>query len=149
MWMQIEFVKTSFLIEYWHLIELDYFYIDCQWPWMHLILKKNNRTYNRDKKEGKKTLFGVHPDSQFSCSVMPDSSRPHGLQHTRITCPSPTLLACSKWCQSQWCRPNISSSVVPFSSFPRSLPASGSFPVMRRIRWPKHWSFSFNISPSN
>ena len=74
MWIKIEFVETSFLIEYWHLIELDYFYIDCQWPWMHLIHKKNNRTYNRDKKEGKKTFFGVHPDSSVaqSCQTLHD-----------------------------------------------------------------------------
>ena len=48
-------------------------------------------------------------------------------------------------------RPTISSSVIPFSSCPQSFPASGSFPMSWafRIRWPKHWSFSFSISPSN
>ena len=51
---------------------------------------------------------------------------------------------------SQWCHPAISSSVVPFSSCPQSLPASGSFPVslQLRITWPKYWSFSFSIIPS-
>ena len=58
MWMQIEFVKTSFLIEYWHLIELDYFYIDCQWPWMHLILKKITEHITETKRRGKRHYFG-------------------------------------------------------------------------------------------
>ena len=50
----------------------------------------------------------------------------------------------------QWCHPTISSSVVPFSSCPQSFPASGSFPMSCPcIRWPKYWSFSFSISPSN
>ena len=50
-----------------------------------------------------------------------------------------------------WCHPTNSSSVVPFSSRLQSFPASGSFPVSQFfcIRWPKYWSFSFNISPSN
>ena len=63
---------------------------------------------------------------QFSRSVMSDSLRPHGLQHTRLPCPSPTPRACSNSCLSQWCHPTISSSVVPFSCL-QSFPASGSF----------------------
>ena len=52
---------------------------------------------------------------------------------------------------SRWCHPAISSSVVPFSSCPQSLPASGSLPneSTLRMRWPKYWSFHFSISPSN
>ena len=51
---------------------------------------------------------------------------------------------------SPWCHPAISSSVVPFSSCPQSLPASESFPMSQLcMRWPKYWSFSFSISPSN
>ena len=52
---------------------------------------------------------------------------------------------------SRWCHPAISSSVVPFSSCPQSLPASGSFPMSLFLcmRWPKYWSFSLSISPSN
>ena len=66
---------------------------------------------------------------QFSCSVVSDSLWPHGLQHTRLSCPSPTPGACSNSCPlSQWCHPTISSSIVPFSSCPQSFPASGSFP---------------------
>ena len=67
---------------------------------------------------------------QFSCSVMSDSLEPHGLQHARLPCPSPTLEACSNSCPlSERCHPIISSSVVPFSSLLQSFPASGSFPV--------------------
>ena len=67
---------------------------------------------------------------QFSHSVMSDSLLPHGLQHVRLPCPSPTPGAHSNSCPlSGWCHPAISSSVVPFSSCPQSLPASGSFPM--------------------
>ena len=63
-------------------------------------------------------------------SVMSYSLQPHGLQHTRFPCPSPTPEAYSNSCPlSQWCHPTISSSVIPFSSCPQSFPASGSFPV--------------------
>ena len=56
--------------------------------------------------------------------------RPHELQHARPPCPSPTRGVYSNSCPlSQWCHPAISSSVVPFSSCPQSLPASGSFPM--------------------
>ena len=67
---------------------------------------------------------------QFSCSVVSDSLRPHGLQHARPPCPSPTSRVYSNSCPlSRWCHPTISSSVVPFSSCPQSFPASGSFPM--------------------
>ena len=67
---------------------------------------------------------------QFSRSVMSDSVWPHGLQHARPPCPSPTPGACSNSCPSnQWCHPTISSSVVPFSSHLQSFTASGFFPV--------------------
>ena len=88
---------------------------------------------------------------QFSCLLMSDSSWPHGLQHTRFPCPSPTPGAYSKSCLlSQWCHSSISSSVVPFSTCQQSLPGSGFFPneSIIHIRWPKYWSFSFSISPS-
>ena len=65
---------------------------------------------------------------QFSHSVMSDSLQPHGLQHARPPCPSPTPGVYSNSCPlSRWCHPAISSSVVPFSSCPQSFPASGSF----------------------
>ena len=74
----------------------------------------------------KNLLFSV----QFSRSVMSDSLQPHGLQHARLPCPSPTPVAYSNSCPSSWwCHSTISSSVVPFSSCLQSFPASGSFPV--------------------
>ena len=67
---------------------------------------------------------------QFSHSVMSDSLPPHGLQHVRPPCPSPTPGVHSNSCAlSRWCNPTISSSVVPFSSRLQSFPASGSYPV--------------------
>ena len=67
--------------------------------------------------------------SQFSRSVVSDSLWPHGLQHTRLPCPSPTPWVYSHSCPlSRWCHPTISSSVVPFSSCLQSFLASGSFP---------------------
>ena len=67
--------------------------------------------------------------SQFnSVSVFSGSLQPHGLQHARLPCPSPTPGVCSNSCpSSQWCHPTISSSIVPFSSCFQSFPASGSF----------------------
>ena len=66
--------------------------------------------------------------SQFSLSVVSDSLWPHESQHARPPCPSPTPGVHSNSCpSSQWCHPAVSSSVVPFSSCPQSLPASGSF----------------------
>ena len=77
--------------------------------------------------------------------------RPHGLQHARPPCPSPTPGAYSNsYPLSRWCHPTISSSVVPFSFSLQSLPASGSFPVSEFFASvAKYWSFSFSISPSN
>ena len=64
----------------------------------------------------------------FSHSVVSDSFQPHGLQHTRIPCPSPSPGTCSNSCPlNWWCHPTISSSVIPFSSCIQSFPASGSF----------------------
>ena len=67
---------------------------------------------------------------QFSHSVLPNSLQPHESQHARPPCLSPTPRVYPNSCPlSQWCHPAISSSVVPFSSCPQSLPASGSFQV--------------------
>ena len=67
---------------------------------------------------------------QFSCSVMSNSLGPHELQHARPPCPSPTLGVHPNTCPSSWwCHLTISSSVIPFSSCPQSLPASGSFQI--------------------
>ena len=68
--------------------------------------------------------------AQFSLSVMSDSLWPHGLQHIRLLCLSPTPRACSNSCPSSWwCHITISSSAVPFSSHFQSFLASGSFPM--------------------
>ena len=73
---------------------------------------------------------------QFSRSVMSNSLRPHESQHYRPPCPSPTPRVYSNSCPSSWwCHPAISSSVVPFSSCPQSLPASGSFPMSQLFTW--------------
>ena len=65
---------------------------------------------------------------KWSHSVVSNSLRPHGLQHTRLPCSSPSPRACSNSCpSSRWCHPTISSSVVPFSSPLQSFPTSGSF----------------------
>ena len=73
---------------------------------------------------------------QFSLSVMSDSLRPLELQHARPPCPSPTPGVYSNSCpSSRWCHPAISSSVIPFSSCPQSLPTSGSFPMSQLFSW--------------
>ena len=73
---------------------------------------------------------------QFSRSVVSDSLRPHESQHARPLCPSPTPRVHSdSHPSSRWCHPAISSSVVPFSSCPQSLPASESFPMSQLFAW--------------
>ena len=73
---------------------------------------------------------------QFSCSVVSDSLWPHESQHARPTCPSPTPgVHSNSHLLSQWCHPAISSSVVPFSSCPQSLPASESFSTSQLFAW--------------
>ena len=100
-------------------------------------------------------LLSVHTASeyssvQFSRSVVSDSLKPHEPQHARPPCPSPTAGVYSNLCPfSWWCHPTSSSSVVPFSSCPQSFPHQGLFKWALCIMWPKYWSFSFSISPSN
>ena len=73
---------------------------------------------------------------QISRSVVSDSLRPHESQHARPPCPSPTPgVHPDSHPSSQWCHPAISSSVVPFSSCPPSLPASESFPMSQLFAW--------------
>ena len=87
----------------------------------------------------------------FSHSGMSKSLQHHGLQHTRLPCHSPSPGAWSNSCPSSWwCQPTISSSVIPLllhSVFPRIRGFSSESAL--HIRWPKYWSFSFSISPSN
>ena len=77
--------------------------------------------------------------------------QPHGLQHARLPCPPSTARACSNSCLlSWWCHPNISSSVIPFSSYLNLTYHQDLFQWINFcIRWPKCWSFSFSVSPSN
>ena len=89
--------------------------------------------------------------SQFSRSVVSESLQPHGLQHIRPPCLSPTPRVYTNSCPlSQWCHPTISSChpllLLP-SIFP-SIRVSSNESVLH-IRWPKYWSFSFSITPSN
>ena len=76
------------------------------------------------------SAFKNHSD--YCCSVTQScpTLQPHGLQHARLPCPSPSPRACSNWFPlSWWCHPTISSSVIPFPSHLQSLPSSGSFPM--------------------
>ena len=83
-------------------------------------------------KEKLKTISSV----QFSHSVVSDSLRPHELKHARPLCPSPIPRVHSNPCPlCRWCHPTISSSVVPFSSFPQPIPASGSFHMSQLFAW--------------
>ena len=91
-------------------------------PWVH--------------KESDMTEWLILYSVQFSCSVVSNSLWPRESQNTRPPCPSPTPRVHSDsrpW--SQWCNPAISSSVVPFSSCPQSLPASESFPMSQLFSW--------------
>ena len=91
-------------------------------------------TANGEKLYGK--IFSNFSSVQFSRSVVSDSLRPHESQHARPPCPSPTPGVHSDSCPlSLWCHPAISSSVVPFSSCPQSLPASESFPMSQLFAW--------------
>ena len=89
---------------------------------------------------------------QFSHSVMSNSLQPHELQHARPPCPSPTPgVHSDSRPLSHWCHPAISSSVVPFSSCPQIPPSIRVFSNESTlgIKWPKFWSFSLSIIPSN
>ena len=112
-------------------------YVRMKWPLLGLLLS---------------TMTGTWSVSQFSHSVMSYSLWPHGLQHTRPPSPWPTPRVCSNSCPlSHLCHPTISSSVVPSFTCLQPFPASGPFSMSQffTIRWPKYWSFSFIIRPSN
>ena len=110
-----------------------------------------NLVFLPGKSHGQKSLAGCCPWSckrirhnlvtkfssvQFSRSVVSDSLWPHESQHARPPCPSPTPgVHPDSRPSSQWCHPAISSSVVPFSSCPQFLPASGSFPMSQLFAW--------------
>ena len=128
------------------------------WVFLHIMLSNRSLLSNRNKMQ---TMGGILNylvmalkikinSVQFSCSVMSDSFQLHGLQHASHPCPSLTPGAYSNSRPlSQWCHPTTSSSVISFSSYLQSFPESGSNESVLRIRWPKCWSFSYSISPSN
>ena len=96
-------------------------------------------------------MFYLYVFSFNSVTQLCPTLWPHGLEHTRLPFPSPTPRACSNLCPShQWCHPTISSSagpLLPPSIFP-SIRIFSNESVLH-IRWPKYWSFSFSIRPSN
>ena len=95
---------------------------DMYWCWLPLIYKF--------------TFVWIFSSVQFSRSVLSDSLRTHELQHARPPCPSPTPGVHANSCPSSpWCHPAISSSIVPFSTYPQTLPASESFPMSQLFAW--------------
>ena len=100
-------------------------------------------------------LWGAHTEFssvQLSRSVVSNSLQPHGLQHARLPCSSPTPGAYSNSCPlSRWCHPTISSSCRPLLLLPSIFPSISIFSSesVLHIRWRKCWSFSFSIGPSN
>ena len=89
---------------------------------------------HRGRSGGRVQSAGGRSSVQFSWSVVSDSLWPHGLQHARLPCPSPTFGVYSNSCPlSWWCHPTISSSVISFSSRLHSLLASGSFPMSQYL----------------
>ena len=100
-------------------------------PSMHLKKKKNLLTNLELSK-----ILSNFSSVQFSRLVVSDSLRPHELQHARPPCPTPTPgIHSNSRPSSWWCHPAISSSAVPLSSCPQSLPASGSFPMSQLFTW--------------
>ena len=97
---------------------------------IQLVLREGRHIFWDSIKKYKDLPMGYFQFSsvQFSCSVVSESLWPHGLQHNRPPCPSPTPGVCSNSVPlSRWCHPTISCSVIPFSSCPQSFSASGSF----------------------
>ena len=107
------------------------FYLHDITRWDSLTWPINNTCYD----PGHRLSF-LFSSVWYSRSVVSDSLRPHELQHARPPCPSPTPgVHSNSRASSQWCHPDISSSVVPCSSCPQSLPASESFPMSQLFAW--------------
>ena len=100
----------------------------------HLIGKNESREGKTNNVNGE--VVNQFSSVQFSRSVVSYSLRPHELQYARPPCPSPTPgVHSDSRPSSQWCHPAISSSVIPFSPCPQSLPASDSFPMSQLFAW--------------
>ena len=99
--------------------------------WQAAVCRIAEESVTTEQLDNSSLLQGTHQGSvQFSPSVLSDSLWPHGLQHARLPCPSPTPGAYSNSCpSSQWCHPTTLSAVDPFSSCLQSFPTSGSFPM--------------------
>ena len=111
-----------------------------QYPWFNNSQDTEATYISISRRMDKKAVVHIHngifSSVQFSRSVVSDSFWPHELQHARPPCPSPSSRVHSNSRpSSRWCHPAISSSVVPFSSCPQSLPASGSFPMSQLFAW--------------
>ena len=113
-WWRISFwLSTTFLL--------------CSQMVLHVCACTHTHKHTQKQRERDSLVFSL---VQFSHSVVSDSLQPHGLQHARLPCPSPTPGTYSNSSPpSRWCHPTSSSSVVPFSSCLQSFPTSGSFPM--------------------
>ena len=121
--------KGSYCVYYFVTCIFHWTYIMKIFPWQYILILQHRIEYQAS---GHMIFTSV----QFSHSVVSDSLWPHEPQHTRPPCPSPTPRVYSDSCpSSRWCHPAISSSVVPFSSCPQSLPASGSLPMSQLFTW--------------
>ena len=120
-------------------------------PWVHYIVSTVLLVTSSSFDTTNESCLFSSLSVQLSHSVWSHSLWLHGLQNARLLCLSPNPGTCSNSCtSSQWCHPMISSFVIPLSSGLQFFPASRSFPEsVLHIRWPKYWSFSFTISPSN
>ena len=107
-----------------------------QWEACALQPRLAHLHHNYRKQQRSSAATDKLKNTQFSRSVMSDSLWPHELQHARPLYPTPTPGVHPNSCPfSRWCHPAISSSVVPFSSCPQSLPASESFPMSQLFTW--------------
>ena len=105
-------------------------------PSLGLCLRNHSRGVQKQMCKGGNGSAFFSSSVQFSRSVVSDSLRLHELHHARPPCPSPTPGVHSNSCpSSRWCHPAISSSVVPFSLCPHSLPATESFPRSQLFAW--------------
>ena len=115
-------------------------FLQCLWLEIKVCLLTRSK---QNKKPPPKLIFIIvavvvesSSSVQFSHSVMSNSLGPHESQHATPPCPSPTPRVYPNSCSSsRWCHPIISSSVIPFSSCPQSLPATGSFLMSQLFAW--------------